>query len=86
MTNAIEVSDLHVRYGDPAHGVHAVRGLSLHVEPGEVYAMLGHNGAGKTSTVEVLEGHRRAASGDVRVLGHDPANAPPTLRTKRAGT
>ncbi len=69
MTAAIEVTDLHVRYGD----VHAVRGLSFQVEPGEVYGLLGHNGAGKTSTVEVLEGHRRAADGRVSVLGLDPA-------------
>jgi ABC-2 type transport system ATP-binding protein len=74
----IEVRDLHVRYGD----VHAVRGVSLSVAEGEVYALLGHNGAGKTSTVEVLEGHRRAAGGDVRVLGHDPADGGRRLRDR----
>ena len=74
----IEVADLHVRYG----ATHAVRGISLRVEQGEVYALLGHNGAGKTSTVEVLEGHRRAAAGDVSVLGHDPAAAGRELRDR----
>ena len=78
MTAALQVSDLHVRYG----AVHAVRGVSLTVEPGEVYALLGHNGAGKTSTVEVLEGHRRAASGEVRVLDHDPALGARALRDR----
>lgn len=78
MTAALEVRDLHVRYGH----VHAVRGISLHVAPGEVYSLLGHNGAGKTSTVEVLEGHRRAASGHVRVLGHDPAEGTRELRDR----
>jgi ABC-2 type transport system ATP-binding protein len=68
MTAAISVDDLHVRYAD----VHAVRGLSFEVQPGQVYGLLGHNGAGKTSTVEVLEGHRTAASGSVTVLGTDP--------------
>lgn len=78
MTFAVEVRDLHVRYGQ----VHAVRGISLNVAAGEVYALLGHNGAGKTSTVEVLEGHRHAASGHVRVLGHDPATGARKLRDR----
>jgi ABC-2 type transport system ATP-binding protein len=50
----------------------AVDGLSLSIEPGEVFALLGPNGAGKTTTVEILEGHRRRTSGSVRVLGMDP--------------
>ncbi len=41
--------------------------------------MLGPNGAGKTSTIEVCEGYRRAASGEVRVLGLDPAAQQRTL-------
>ncbi|HUF98074.1 MAG TPA: ABC transporter ATP-binding protein [Ilumatobacter sp.] len=68
MSAAIRVEDLHVRYGE----VHAVRGVSFDVQPGEVYGLLGHNGAGKTSTVEVLEGHRSAADGTVSVLGVEP--------------
>jgi ABC-2 type transport system ATP-binding protein len=74
----IHVTDLHVRYG----ATHAVRGISLRVEQGEVYALLGHNGAGKTSTVEVLEGHRAAAAGTIAVLGHDPAVAGRELRDR----
>lgn len=71
----IEVDDLRVTYPerDSRGPVEAVRGLSFHVNPGEVYGLLGHNGAGKSTTVEVLEGHRRASSGTVRVLGFDPA-------------
>jgi ABC-2 type transport system ATP-binding protein len=53
--------------------VRAVDGLDLHIAAGEVYALLGENGAGKTSTVEVIEGHRRRLSGQVKVLGIDPA-------------
>ncbi|HWL44852.1 MAG TPA: ABC transporter ATP-binding protein [Ilumatobacter sp.] len=78
----VTVRDLHVRYGRDGGGVHAVRGIALDVAAGEVYALLGHNGAGKTSTVEVLEGHRHAASGHVRVLGHDPATAGRELRDR----
>ncbi len=39
---------------------------------GEIFALLGTNGAGKTSTVELLEGLAAPAEGRVRVLGHDP--------------
>ena len=64
----------------------AVAGLDLQAEAGEVVALLGRNGAGKTSTVETLEGYRRAAAGQVRVLGLDPADRREHRKlTKRAG-
>ncbi|MDA8102135.1 MAG: ABC transporter ATP-binding protein [Nitrospiraceae bacterium] len=66
---SIEVNDLWVRYGDRE----AVRGVSLAVEPGRILCVLGRNGAGKTSTIEAIEGYRRIAKGTVRVLGLDPA-------------
>jgi ABC-2 type transport system ATP-binding protein len=66
---AIEVRELRKDYGP----VEAVRGLSFEVERGEVFGLLGPNGAGKTTTVEILEGYRDRSAGDVRVLGHDPA-------------
>jgi ABC-2 type transport system ATP-binding protein len=66
---AIEVRDLRKAYG----AVEAVRGVSFEVERGEVFGLLGPNGAGKTTTVEILEGYRRRSAGEVRVLGHDPA-------------
>ena len=73
----IEVTGRGVEYpaarGSSGGPVRAVDGLDLEVRAGEVYALLGENGAGKTSTIEVLEGHRRRTAGDVRVLGHDPA-------------
>ena len=50
----------------------AVDGLSFDVGEGEVYALLGENGAGKSTTVEILEGHRTRTAGDVTVLGVDP--------------
>ncbi|TDC72988.1 ABC transporter ATP-binding protein [Streptomyces hainanensis] len=64
----IEVNGLRRRYGDHE----AVRGLDFTVRRGEVFALLGTNGAGKTSTVELLEGLAPADGGQVRVLGHDP--------------
>lgn len=66
----IEVDSLDVAYGD----FHAVKDLSFHVERGELYALLGTNGAGKTSALEVIEGHRRATSGTVRVFGERPTD------------
>ncbi|MCZ2848060.1 ABC transporter ATP-binding protein [Modestobacter sp. VKM Ac-2978] len=65
---AIEVRDLRRSYGD----FEAVRGVSFEVRPGEVLALLGVNGAGKTSALEVLEGLAAAGGGTVQVLGMDP--------------
>ncbi|MFD3441526.1 ABC transporter ATP-binding protein [Streptomyces sp. NPDC058685] len=53
-------------------GFEAVSGISFSVPRGEIFALLGTNGAGKTSTVELLEGLARPTGGSVRVLGHDP--------------
>jgi len=67
--HVIEVTDLRRVYGG---GFEAVRGITFSVDRGEIFALLGTNGAGKTSTVELLEGLARPAGGRVRVLGHDP--------------
>ncbi|MEM9714149.1 MAG: ABC transporter ATP-binding protein [Actinomycetota bacterium] len=65
---AVEVSELVVRHGR----LTAVDQLSFTCEAGEVVALLGVNGAGKTSTMSVLEGLRRPDAGAVRVLDLDP--------------
>ncbi|MGW0839405.1 ABC transporter ATP-binding protein [Streptomyces sp. NPDC002787] len=67
--NVIEVTDLRRVYGG---GFEAVRGITFSVGRGELFALLGTNGAGKTSTVELLEGLAPPSGGRVRVLGHDP--------------
>jgi ABC-type multidrug transport system ATPase subunit len=67
--DAITVTDLVRGYGT----VRAVDGVSFSVGHGEIFALLGPNGAGKTTTVEILEGFRTRDSGEVRVLGQDPA-------------
>ncbi|MFF4050376.1 ABC transporter ATP-binding protein [Streptomyces chartreusis] len=67
--HVIEVTDLRRVYGG---GFEAVRGITFSVDRGEVFALLGTNGAGKTSTVELLEGLAEPAAGHIRVLGHDP--------------
>jgi ABC-2 type transport system ATP-binding protein len=68
---AVEVSGLVVQYG----AVVAVNAVDLRACRGEVVAVLGRNGAGKTSTIEAVEGYRRATAGTVRVLGVDPQRA-----------
>lgn len=78
MNAVIEVDDLVKEYG----AKRAVDQVSLRVRPGEIYGLLGHNGAGKSTTVEILEGHRTATSGSVRVLGMDPATAGGALRDR----
>ncbi len=67
----ISARGLHKSYG----AVEAVAGIDLQVEKAEIFAFLGPNGAGKTTTVEILEGFRGRTSGEVTVLGEDPAKA-----------
>lgn len=69
MSSVIRVAGLRKSYGATT----AVDGLNLEIEQGEIFALLGPNGAGKTTTVEILEGFRDRDSGEVDVLGFDPA-------------
>lgn len=70
-TPVIDVTDLRRRYGGK-NGFEAVRGVSFAVNAGELFALLGTNGAGKTSALEVAEGIAPPTAGSVRVLGRDP--------------
>ncbi|MCK1794967.1 ABC transporter ATP-binding protein [Streptomyces sp. XM4193] len=82
----IEVSGLRRRYGPSGEaGYEAVRGIDLNVRRGELFALLGTNGAGKTSTVELLEGLEKPTAGQIRVLGHDPYRERSRVRP-RTGT
>ena len=85
-----EVSDLAVRFVAREATVHAVNGVSFHVQPGEVLCILGESGCGKTVTLRalmrLLPPRRTQITGRVRVDGHDvlamPARA---LRDMRGG-
>ena len=69
MQPVIEIKGLRKSYGALA----VVKDLSLDIHSGEIFAILGPNGAGKTTTVEILEGFRTADSGEISVLGINPA-------------
>lgn len=68
-----------------AYGAHRVLdGLTLSVAAGEIYALLGGNGAGKSTTLSALLGFVRVDQGSVRVGGFDPAADPNAARRKIA--
>ena len=64
----VQVENLSLSYKQ----LHAVRNVSFSVKPGEILAVIGQNGSGKTSTVECVEGLRKPDSGLIRVFGKDP--------------
>jgi branched-chain amino acid transport system ATP-binding protein len=63
----LEVTGLHVAYG----GIQAVRSITFHVREGETVALIGANGAGKTSTLKALARVINAVGGDVHFCGED---------------
>ncbi len=66
----IQTRDLKKRYGLKKE---AVKGITLNVPKGSVYAFLGRNGAGKSTTIRMLLGLLEPTSGEIEVLGLDPA-------------
>lgn len=68
MTTVIATRDLAKHYGH----VHALDGLDLTVEQGQVHGFLGPNGAGKSTTIRILLGLARRSGGEVEVFGEDP--------------
>ena len=73
------LEDVHVRRG----GSHAIRGISLTVNPGEIVALIGANGAGKTTTLATISGLLRPESGSLRFVA-TPGAAPVDLGRTRA--
>jgi len=69
----LEVTGLRVAYG----GIQAVRGISFHVNQGEMVALIGANGAGKTSTLKALSRLLDTAGGSVRYCGQEISRLPP---------
>jgi len=75
----LEVADLEVRYG----AIRAVRGISLSVRQGELVALIGANGAGKSSAIMCIAGALKAAGGSVRLDGEDITSGKPESIVRR---
>jgi branched-chain amino acid transport system ATP-binding protein len=65
----LEVENIHAYYGN----IHALKGLSLTVEKGEIVTLIGANGAGKTTTLRAIIGLQKPREGHVRLEGEDLA-------------
>ena len=68
---AVELKNVTKNYGS----VHAIKGISLTIEPGEIVAFLGPNGAGKSTSIALMLGMRRPTSGSVMLFGENPRHA-----------
>jgi energy-coupling factor transport system ATP-binding protein len=77
----LRASAVQVRYGD----VRAVRGVNLRLGRGEVVALMGRNGSGKSSLLWALQGSGPRSGGTVDVLGEDPARLKPRAARMRVG-
>jgi len=78
VTPAILATDLHKQFGDN----HAVAGIDLAIEPGEIYGFLGPNGAGKSTTMKVLCTLLTPTSGSASVAGFDVVDRPGEIRVR----
>lgn len=68
----LEVRDTHTYYGN----IHALRGVSIEVEEGEIVTLIGANGAGKSTTLNTICGITPAAAGSVFIDGQDITHMP----------
>ena len=75
----LEVRDLRVNYGR----IRALQGVSLDVAEGEIVALIGANGAGKSSTMNAISGVVRAAAGEIRLDGDSLVGLPPHRVVRR---
>ncbi|WP_338776949.1 ABC transporter ATP-binding protein [Metabacillus sp. FJAT-52054] len=68
MNHILEVKELTKTYGK----TEAVKDVSFSLEPGKIYGLLGRNGAGKTTIMNMITARLFPASGDIRIFGEDP--------------
>ncbi len=82
----IDLNDIHLTYASRSGPVHALRGVSLHVNAGEVFGVIGRSGAGKSSLVRVVNLLNRPTHGSVTVDGQSLTTlTAPQLREARRG-
>ena len=64
MNTILKVDDIHVYYGS----IHAIKGISFHVEEGEIVTLIGANGAGKSTTLNTIAGLLRSRTGSISFM------------------
>jgi branched-chain amino acid transport system ATP-binding protein len=69
----LELEEVHSYYGH----IHALQGISLHVQEGEIVTLIGANGAGKSTTLRTISGLIKPRSGAIRLRGQDITGMPP---------
>ena len=73
MEQILKVDNINVYYG----AIHAIKGVSFHVDRGEVVTLIGANGAGKSTTLQTISGLLRSRTGSVDFLGENISRLPP---------
>ena len=68
----LEVKDINVYYG----AIHAIKGISLAVDEGEIVTLIGANGAGKSTTLRTISGLLKPKTGEIKFLGNNIAGMP----------
>jgi branched-chain amino acid transport system ATP-binding protein len=79
VTPILEIDDIHTYYGS----IHALKGISLTVNEGEIVTLLGANGAGKTTTLRSINGLNRPREGKIAFQGRDITSTPAHQIVKR---
>ena len=72
MEPILKVSDINVYYG----AIHAIKGVSFEVNPGEVVTLIGANGAGKSTTLQTVSGLLHSRTGSIELLGENLMGVP----------
>jgi len=68
----LQINDLHVHYG----AIHALKGVDFHVNKGEIVALIGANGAGKSTTLNTISGLLKPTQGSVIFTGETISGIP----------
>ncbi len=72
MAELLKVDDINVYYG----AIHAIKGVSFHVDEGEIVTLIGANGAGKSTTLHTISGLLRSRTGAITFAGQNISNVP----------
>src|SRR5215216_6310048 len=78
----ISARGLRKSFGAPGAELEAVKGIDVEVRRGEAFGFLGPNGAGKSSTMRMIAAVSPVTSGELRILGMDPAVDGPAIRAR----